>query len=186
MGEPFLYYRLGIGDHLKMAGPETVFYSYPHIIHNGFMPKKGTETVIGDIIWAITDPGKGQIKGWDSDKMMQLLYAVKRTPVTIVDIGSRVTHASADILLSHADMILVLINADPAYLKQNEHKINDFTLLKKKGLPIKYVINFATSAINKDIIPLGVFSKIYNYSSGNGSGIAGRIKQKTLNLKRRC
>jgi len=143
--KPYYYYHLNLDEKLKLANPGAVFPSIPHIIDNGYMPPKDSEIIIDDIVWAITDPQKPRINNWDEEKMIQLIYSVKKAPISLVDIGYHIDHKSTEVLLSYADMVLLVINPDPVALKQEKEKLEELISLKKKGLPIEFIINFSTT-----------------------------------------
>ena len=146
---PYLFDYLGIDGE---ASPEHDFYSYPHIINNGTKPLRDMEAILDDIIWIIPDSRINIIENWDSLKMMKLLYASKRAPISIVDIGTNIEHESIDPILTSADMILAVINPQPIELKQNKDRLETLLKLKKEGYPVEFVINFYNNSINRKVL----------------------------------
>ena len=146
---PYLFDYLGIDGE---ASPEHDFYSYPHIINNGTKPLRDMEAILDDIIWIIPDSRINIIDNWDSLKMMKLLYASKKAPISIVDIGTSIEHESIDPILTSADMILAVINPQPVELKQNKERLKTLLKLKKEGYPVEFVINFYNSSINRKVL----------------------------------
>ena len=104
---------------------------------------------IDDITWIIPDSSKKIIDNWDSLKMMKLLYASKKSPINIIDTGTNIGHESIDLVLSSADMILAVIDPHPLELKQNKGRLDMLLKLKEEGHPVEFVINFASSGINR-------------------------------------
>lgn len=149
---PYLFDYMGLDGKLDTSGPEYNFYSYPHVINNGVKPLRDMETIIDDIIWIIPDSRMNIIENWDSLKMMKLLYASKRAPISIIDIGTNIEHESIDPILTSADMILAVINPQPVELKQNKDRLETLLKLKKEGYPVEFVINFYNSSINRKVL----------------------------------
>ena len=149
---PYLFDYLGIDGKFDTASSEYNFYSYPHVINNGIKPLRDMEAIIDDIIWIIPDSRINIIDNWDSLKMMKLLYASKKAPISIVDIGTSIEHESIDPILTSADMILAVINPQPVELKQNKDRLETLLKLKKEGYPVEFVINFYNSSINRKVL----------------------------------
>ena len=149
---PYLFDYLGMDGKLDTASSEYNFYSYPHIINNGIKPLRDMETILDDIIWIIPDSRINIIENWDSLKMMKLLYASKKAPISIIDIGTNIEHESIDPVLTSADMILAVINPQPVELKRNKDRLETLLKLKKEGYPVEFVINFYNSSINRKVL----------------------------------
>ena len=146
---PYLFDYIGIDG---KESPEHDFYSYPHVINNGVKPLRDMETIIDDIIWIIPDSRMNTVENWDSLKMMKLLYASKRAPISIIDIGTNIEHESIDPILTSADMILAVINPQPVEIAQNIDRLETLLNFKKEGYPVEFVINFCNSGINRKVL----------------------------------
>ena len=128
---------------------ENNFYSYPHAIDNGQKIIKNMGTIIDDIIWIMPSPFENKIESWDHIKMLMLLDAARKSPISIIDVGTNYEHESIESILSGADMFLMVINPLPAELNKNKDNIEKLIKLKKEGLPIEFIINHHTPAITK-------------------------------------
>jgi len=149
LDEPYLFYYLGIDKALSIKCVENNFYSYPHAIDNGQKIIKNMGTIIDDIIWIMPSPFENKIESWDHIKMLMLLDAARKSPISIIDVGTNYEHESIDSILSGADMFLMAVNPLPAELNKNKANIERLIKLKKEGLPIEFIINHHTPAITK-------------------------------------
>ena len=149
LDEPYLFYYLGIDKALSVKCMENNFYSYPHAIDNGQKIIKNMGTIIDDIIWIMPSPFENKIESWDHIKMLMLLDAARKSPISIIDVGINYEHESIESILSGADMFLMVINPLPAELNKNKANIERLIKLKKEGLPIEFIINHHTPAITK-------------------------------------
>jgi len=149
LDEPYLFYYLGIDKAISIKCLENNFYSYPHAIDNGQKIIKNMGTIIDDIIWIMPSPFENKIESWDHIKMLMLLDAARKSPISIIDVGTNYEHESIESILSGADMFLMVINPLPAELNKNKINIEKLIKLKKEGLPIEFVINNHTPAITK-------------------------------------
>jgi len=150
--EPYLFYYLGIDKALSIKCMENNFYSYPHAIDNGQKIIKNMGTIIDDIIWIMPNPYENKIESWDHIKMLMLLDAARKSPISIIDVGVNYEHESIESILSGADMFLMVINPLPAELNKNRASIERLIKLKKEGLPIEFIINRHTPATTKKIL----------------------------------
>ena len=149
LDEPYLFYYLGIDKALSIKCMENNFYSYPHAIDNGQKIIKNMSTIIDDIIWIMPSPFENKIESWDHIKMLMLLDAARKSPISIIDIGTNYEHESIESILSGADMFLMVMNPLPTELNKNKANIERLIKLKKEGLPIEFIINHHTPAITK-------------------------------------
>ena len=149
LDEPYLFYYLGIDKMLSIKCIENNFYSYPHAIDNGQKIIKNMGTIIDDIIWIMPSPYENKIESWDHIKMLMLLDAARKSPISIIDVGTNYEHESIESIISGADMFLMVINPLPTELNKNKDSIEKLIKLKKEGLPIEFIINYHTPAITK-------------------------------------
>ena len=152
LDEPYLFYYLGIDKMLSIKCIENNFYSYPHAIDNGQKIIKNMGTIIDDIIWIMPSPFENKIESWDHIKMLMLLDAARKSPISIIDVGTNYEHESIESILSGADMLLMAVNPLPAELNKNRFNIERLIKLKKEGLPIEFIINHHTPAVTKKIL----------------------------------
>jgi len=149
---PYLFYYLGIDKAISIKCIENNFYSYPHAIDNGQKIIKNMGTIIDDIIWIMPSPFENKIESWDHIKMLMLLDAARKSPISIIDVGTNYDHESIESILSGADMLLMVVNPLPAELNKNKLNIERLIKLKKEGLPIEFIINHHTPAVTKKIL----------------------------------
>ncbi|MHB1438857.1 MAG: hypothetical protein ACYCVX_15115 [Thiobacillus sp.] len=149
LDDPYLFYYLGIDKAISIKCMENNFYSYPHAIDNGQKIIKNMGTIIDDIIWIMPSPFENKIESWDHIKMLMLLDAARKSPISIIDVGTNYEHESIESILSGADMLLMAVNPLPAELNKNKINIERLIKLKKEGLPIEFIINHYTPAITK-------------------------------------
>jgi len=146
---PEIFNWIGVEESLGKDGRRD-FYSYPHEIlkGNSIKAKSGYES--GGILWIIPDDRKEEIKEWDYDKMLKLIYASGTTPVTLIDIGDNIFHESVKPLFSIVDQILVVIDPFPTSCKISSSRLSEILKLKSDGYPVNFIINKWNSGIDKD------------------------------------
>ena len=82
LDEPYLFYYLGIDKAISIKCIENNFYYYPHAIDNGQKIIKNMGTIIDDIIWIMPTPFENKIESWDHIKMLMLLDAARKSPIS--------------------------------------------------------------------------------------------------------
>lgn len=143
-----LEYRLN-----KISEGESLkFYSYAHHINDGEKLEKDRETIEDGIVWLVPDPRKPLIKNWDYYKMMKLIYASKKAPITLIDCGNNFEHESIKPILSEVDMVLVVIDPLPSEIMNNVDKLDELIEMKEKGLNVEFVINKWNSGVDKKML----------------------------------
>src|SRR5680860_262753 len=149
LDDPYLFYYLGIDKAISIKCVENNFYSYPHAIDNGQKIIKNMGTIIDDVIWIMPSPFENKIESWDHIKMIMLLDAARKSPISIIDVGTNYEHDSIESTLTGADMFLMVINPLPSELNKNRASIERLIKLKKEGLPIEFIINHHTPATTR-------------------------------------
>jgi len=146
---PEIFNWIGVEESLGKDGRRD-FYSYPHEIlkGNSIKAKAGYES--GGILWIVPDDRRKEIKEWDYDKMLKLIYASGTTPITLIDIGDNIFHESVKPLFSIVDQILVVIDPFPTSCKISSYRLSKLLKLKSDGYPVSFIINKWNSGIDKD------------------------------------
>jgi len=152
LGSPAIFNWMGIEDSLDGSGKDTSgdFYSYPHEITNGNRIKSKAEYVSGGILWIISDDRREEIRQWDYNKMLKLVYASGTSPITLIDVGDNIFHESVKPLISIVDQVLVVIDPFPTSCKIGSARLSELLKLKGEGYPINFIINKWNSGIDKD------------------------------------
>jgi len=151
IGSPTIFNWVGIEDRLDRSGKDSngVFYSYPHEISCGKRIRSKAEYVFDNISWIVADDRKEQIKKWEHNQMLQLVYASGTTPITLIDIGDNLLHEAVKPLLSIVDLVLVVIDPFPTSCKIESGKLSELLKLKGEGYPVNFIINKWNSGIDK-------------------------------------
>jgi len=151
IGSPTIFNWVGIEDRLDRSGKDGDgnFYSYPHEISCGNRIRSKAEYVFDGISWIVADDRKEQIKKWEHNQMLQLVYASGTTPITLIDIGGSLFHESVKPLLSIVDLVLVVIDPFPTSCKIESGRLSELLKLKNDGYPINFIVNKWNSGIDK-------------------------------------
>jgi len=151
IGSPAIFNWMGIDDRLDGNGKDSgsEFYSYPHEISSGNRIRRKAEYVFEGISWIVSDDRKENIKEWDYDKMLKLIYASGTTPITLIDIGDNIFHESVKPLLSVVDIVFVVIDPFPTSCKIAGGKLSELLKLNGEGYPINFIINKWNSGIDR-------------------------------------
>jgi len=151
VGSPEIFNWMGIEERLsggvKDCGSD--FYSYPHEISSGKMIRRKAEYVFYGISWIVPDDRRKEIKEWDYDKMLKLVYASGTTPASLIDVGDNIFDDSVKPLLSIADQIFIVIDPFPTSCKVAGTKLSELMKLKAQGYPVNFIINKWNSGIDK-------------------------------------
>jgi len=152
LSSPAIFNWMGIEDRLDESGKDgsSDFYSYPHEISNGNRIKGKSGYVSSGILWIVSDDRKEEIRQWDYDKMLKLVYASGTTPITLIDIGGSIFHESVKPLLSIVDRVLVVIDPFPTSCKIGSARLFELLRLKNEGYPVNFIVNKWNSGIDKD------------------------------------
>lgn len=150
IGRPTIFNWMGIEERLdKGSSCKNSFYSYPHEIAGGNRIKNKSEYVFDSIVWIVPDDRKEQIKNWEYNQMLKLVYVSSIAPITLIDIGDNLGHVSVKPLLSVVDLVLVVIDPFPTSCKINSRKMASLLKLKSDRCPINFIINKWNSGIDK-------------------------------------
>jgi len=149
LSNPQIFNWIGVEESLSKDGRGD-FYSYPHEIlkGNSIKAKSGYES--SGILWIVSDDRRKEIKKWDSDNMIKLIYASGTTPIALIDIGDNIFHESVKPLFSIVDQILVIIDPFPTRCKAASARLSELLKLKSDGYPVNFIINKWNSGINMD------------------------------------
>jgi len=151
IGSPTIFNWVGIEDRLDRSGKDSNgnFYSYPHEISCGNRIRSKAEYVFDNISWIVADDRKEQIKKWEHNQMLQLVYASSIAPITLIDIGDNLRNESVKPLLSIVDLVLIVIDPFPTNCKIESGKLSELLKLKSEGYPVNFIINKWNSGIDK-------------------------------------
>jgi hypothetical protein len=151
IASPTIFNWVGIEERLERNGKDgdSDFYSYPHEISCGNRIRNKAEYVFDNISWIVPDDRKEQIKKWEHNQMLQLVYASGTTPITLIDIGGSLFHEAVKPLLSIVDLVLVVIDPFPTSCKIESGKLTELLKLKGEGCPVNFIINKWNSGIDK-------------------------------------
>jgi len=152
LSSPTIFNWIGIEDRLdegKKDGSGS-FYSYPHEISNGNRIKGRAEYVSSGILWIVSDDRKEEIRQWDYDKMLKLIYVSGTTPITLIDIGGSIFHESVKPLISIVDQVLVVLDPFPTSCKVSSARLSELLKLKSEGYPVNFIINKWNSGVDRD------------------------------------
>jgi len=148
---PAIFNWMGIEDRLDRSGKDgsSDFYSYPHEISDGNRIKGKSGYVSSGILWIVSDDRKEEIKEWDYDKMLKLVYASGTTPITLIDIGDNIFHEPVKPLISIVDQVLVVIDPFPTSCKIGSARLSELLKLKSEGYPVNFIINKWNDGVDK-------------------------------------
>ena len=105
------------------------------------------------IAWIVADDRREKIISWDYNQMIKLIYASSLCPITFIDIGSNIGHASVKPILSNVDEILVVIDPFPTYCMGQNNKLEELLKLKEEGFSIHFIVNKWNSGVkDKDFL----------------------------------
>ena len=149
VGSPVIFNWMGIEERLDGKDSGSYFYSYPHEISSGKRIRRKAEYVFYGISWIVPDDRRKEIKEWDYDKMLKLVYASGTTPVTLIDVGENIFNDSVKPLLAIADHILIIIDPFPTGCRVSGIKLSELMKLKAQGYPVNFIINKWNSGIDK-------------------------------------
>ena len=152
---PTLFHWMGIEERLKKGSGDGIndFYSYPHKIWKNKSLKPGSEYIFDNIAWIVPDDRREKIESWDYNQMIKLIYASSLCPITFIDIGSNIGHASVKPILSNVDEILVVIDPFPTYCMGQNNKLEELLKLKEEGFSIHFIVNKWNSGVkDKDFL----------------------------------
>jgi len=152
LSSPAIFNWIGIEDRLDGSGKDGSgsFYSYPHEISNGNRTKGRAEYVSSGILWIVSDDRKEEVRQWDYDKMLKLIYASGTTPITLIDIGDNIFHESVKPLISIVDQVLVVIDPFPTSCKVSSARLSELLKLKGEGYPVNFIINKWNNGVDRD------------------------------------
>lgn len=149
--KPYIFDAIGLEQRLNKTDDEESleFYSYPHEILEGKKIIRDKETIEEGIAWIVADARKPVINEWNYFKMMKLLYSSKKAGISILDIGSGIEEEYMLEILEESDLILVVVDPMPVEIMQNFDLLERFLELKRKKLPVQFLINKWTNGVNK-------------------------------------
>jgi len=152
LSSPAIFNWIGIEDRLDGGGKDgsSDFYSYPHEISCGNRIKSRAEYVSSGILWIVSDDRKEEIKEWDYDKMLKLIYASGTTPITLIDVGGNIFHESVKPLISIVGQVLVVIDPFPTSCKVGSARLSELLRLKGEGYPVNFIINKWNDGVDRD------------------------------------
>lgn len=148
--EPTIFHWMAIKDRLNNEDDlkGNGFYSYPHEISKNNKIKSNSECVFDNIAWIVPDYRNEKIKTWDYAQMLKLVFASNLCPITLIDVGSNLEHASVKEILSSIDIILVIVDPFTTHCVRQNKKLKYILDLKNEGYPIKFVVNKWNSAVD--------------------------------------
>ena len=152
---PTIFHWMGIEERLNKGIGDGIndFYSYPHKILKNKSLKPGSEYIFDNIAWIVPDDRREKIESWDYNQMIKLIYASSLCPITFIDIGSNIGHASVKPILSNVDEILVVIDPFPTYCMGQNNKLEELLKLKEEGFSIHFIVNKWNSGVkDKDFL----------------------------------
>ena len=152
---PTIFHWMGIEERLNKGSGDGIndFYSYPHKIWKNKSLKPGSEYIFDNIAWIVPDDRREKIESWDYNQMIKLIYASSLCPITFIDIGSNIGHASVKPILSNVDEILVVIDPFPTYCMGQNNKLEELLKLKEEGFSIHFIVNKWNSGVkDKDFL----------------------------------
>jgi len=152
LGSPAIFNWIGIEERLDEGEKDgsSSFYSYPHEISNGNRIKSRAEYVSSGILWIVSDDRKEEVRQWDYDKMIKLIYVSGTTPITLIDVGGSIFHESVKPLFSIADQVFVVIDPFPTSCKIGSARLSELLKLKGEGYPVNFIINKWNSGVDRD------------------------------------
>ena len=151
IASPAIFNWIGVEEKEIKKEEEAIigFYSYPHEISYGNRIKNKAEYVFDSIVWIVPDDRKEQIKNWQYNQMLQLVYASSIAPITLIDVWDNIFHESVKPLLSTVDFVFVVIDPFPTNCKLNNNKFLELLKLKSEGCPVNFIINKWNSGIEE-------------------------------------
>lgn len=132
----------------------------------GFIPP-GRGWNYEGIQWVINDTRYPTIEGWNYEKMIKLIYSIRNTPITIVDISNNWLDPDIKDFLHHADAIYVCVEPDPIKIdwlstiygvdKKTEHQREEHKILvhlkniqKSENIHYHYVTLRMNEKVDRD------------------------------------
>lgn len=158
-------------DYLNIAEKEKEYkFNYSDLTRElnekGFIAP-GRGWVYEGIQWILNDSRYSNVDNWTYEKMIKLIYSLRNTPITIVDISTMWLEQDVREFLHHADHIYVIVEPDPVKIdwlttvygdnkkdiQRKENKIIEHLkeIYKKEKIPYEFITLKMNENVDKDV-----------------------------------